>query len=219
MVADLAEEETVRTDSQRSRQNKRARERRKQQQAKKRTCERHDQSCKPAEPVAKRCRGLHPFGKQSVPKVSKDKVPDLHTEDVEFDFEDIYTEETPQNTLYRQRNEVSVIGDAAATVFESFEEAPFDKPLKVAVAQAGFEKPTPIQAQAWPIILSGRDMLAVAKTGSGKTCAFILPAIQFAKDLAKRKPPGTVASGFGRDILPVWLVGKSALEATLRLEQ
>jgi ATP-dependent RNA helicase DDX5/DBP2 len=40
-----------------------------------------------------------------------------------------------------------------------------------------FEKPTPIQSQAWPIVLSGRDMVGIAATGSGKTLAFILPAI------------------------------------------
>ena len=44
-------------------------------------------------------------------------------------------------------------------------------------ASPGFERPTPIQAQAWPIILSGRDMVGIAATGSGKTLAFILPAI------------------------------------------
>ena len=40
-----------------------------------------------------------------------------------------------------------------------------------------FDKPTPIQCQAWPIVLSGRDMVGIAATGSGKTLAFILPAI------------------------------------------
>ena len=38
-----------------------------------------------------------------------------------------------------------------------------------------FEKPTPIQAQAIPVIMSGRDMIGIAKTGSGKTLAFLLP--------------------------------------------
>lgn len=39
----------------------------------------------------------------------------------------------------------------------------------------GFEKPTPIQMQAFPAIMSGRDVIGVAKTGSGKTLAFLLP--------------------------------------------
>lgn len=35
---------------------------------------------------------------------------------------------------------------------------------------------TPIQAQAWPILLQGRDCIAIAETGSGKTLAFLIPA-------------------------------------------
>jgi superfamily II DNA/RNA helicase len=38
-------------------------------------------------------------------------------------------------------------------------------------------KPTPIQSQAWPILLSGRDCIGIAETGSGKTLAYALPAI------------------------------------------
>ena len=38
-----------------------------------------------------------------------------------------------------------------------------------------YEKPSPIQAQAIPVIMSGRDMMGIAKTGSGKTLAFLLP--------------------------------------------
>eukprot|EP00796_Vickermania_ingenoplastis_P005141 gene5141-3692_t len=41
----------------------------------------------------------------------------------------------------------------------------------------GFKEPTPIQAQAWPILMSGRDLVGVAKTGSGKTLAFVVPAL------------------------------------------
>ncbi|PSN51101.1 putative ATP-dependent RNA helicase DDX17 [Blattella germanica] len=43
--------------------------------------------------------------------------------------------------------------------------------------KSGFESPTAIQAQGWPIALSGRDMVGIAQTGSGKTLAYILPAI------------------------------------------
>ena len=43
--------------------------------------------------------------------------------------------------------------------------------------QAGLHRPSPIQAQAWPIAVTGKDVIAVAKTGSGKTCGFLLPAL------------------------------------------
>ena len=41
----------------------------------------------------------------------------------------------------------------------------------------GFSQPSPIQAQCWPIILSGRDLVGIAATGSGKTLAFGLPGL------------------------------------------
>ncbi len=54
-----------------------------------------------------------------------------------------------------------------------------------------FEAPTAIQAQGWPIALTGRDMVGIAETGSGKTLAFILPAIVHlnAQDLLKVSSP------------------------------
>lgn len=41
---------------------------------------------------------------------------------------------------------------------------------------AGFTSPTPIQAQTWPIALQNRDIVAIAKTGSGKTLGYLIPA-------------------------------------------
>ena len=47
-----------------------------------------------------------------------------------------------------------------------------------AVREHGYETPTPVQAQAIPIVLSGRDLLAGAQTGTGKTAGFVLPILQ-----------------------------------------
>ena len=47
----------------------------------------------------------------------------------------------------------------------------------VEIQRAGFETPTGIQSQAWPVCLKGMDMIGVAATGSGKTLAFVLPAM------------------------------------------
>lgn len=45
------------------------------------------------------------------------------------------------------------------------------------IKKAGFEKPSPIQCQAWPELLSGEDLIGIAQTGTGKTLAFLLPAL------------------------------------------
>ena len=58
-------------------------------------------------------------------------------------------------------------------------------------ATRDFAQPSPIQAQCWPIILSGHDLVGVAATGSGKTLAFGLPALQHIK---AQKSAGAAAS-------------------------
>ncbi len=59
-------------------------------------------------------------------------------------------------------------------------------PLVRAVTEAGFTEPTPIQQQAVPAVIAGRDVLGLAQTGSGKTAAFVLPLLQL---LSTQAPP------------------------------
>ncbi len=64
-------------------------------------------------------------------------------------------------------------------------------PLLRAVKQAGFTQPTPIQAQAIPHALEGRDLLGIAQTGTGKTAAFALPILDRLLDTPGRPRPCT----------------------------
>ena len=59
-----------------------------------------------------------------------------------------------------------------------FADLNLDKNILSAVSSEGYESPTPIQAQAIPFALDGRDIMASAQTGSGKTAAFLLPTLQ-----------------------------------------
>ncbi|KAK1775531.1 ATP-dependent RNA helicase [Copromyces sp. CBS 386.78] len=59
-----------------------------------------------------------------------------------------------------------------------WEEFIHDRDLLMGIFEAGFEKPSPIQEEAIPVALTGRDILARAKNGTGKTAAFVIPALQ-----------------------------------------
>jgi len=82
-------------------------------------------------------------------------------------------------TAYRKAHEIIVPYGDCPEPFETFDAScpAFGSALGKALLAQGYAAPTPIQAQAWPIVLQGKDVVAVAATGSGKTCGFLLPAL------------------------------------------
>ncbi|KAJ4817137.1 DEAD-box ATP-dependent RNA helicase-like protein [Rhynchospora pubera] len=93
---------------------------------------------------------------------------------------------------YRRTLALRVSGFDVPKPIKLFEDCGFAAPLMSAIAKQGYEKPTPIQCQALPIVLSGRDIIGIAKTGSGKTAAFVLPMIEHIMDqpeLGKEEGP------------------------------
>lgn len=68
--------------------------------------------------------------------------------------------------------------DADADAGVSFQELGLIPPLVEALKRMEIDKPTPVQAKTIPMLLEGRDMIASAPTGTGKTAAFLLPALQ-----------------------------------------
>jgi ATP-dependent RNA helicase RhlE len=72
----------------------------------------------------------------------------------------------------------------------SFDHLGLSPELLRAVADQGYTEPTPVQAQAIPLILDGSDVLAGAQTGTGKTAAFVLPILQRLHSTAPRQAEG-----------------------------
>ncbi len=99
--------------------------------------------------------------------------------------------------FYKEHPEVSALTDAAVAAYkkeldisvtwltggsvprpvQTFKQAGFPPAVLKAIEKAGYEKPSAVQAQAWPALLSGRDVIGIAKTGSGKTASFLLPGL------------------------------------------
>lgn len=72
---------------------------------------------------------------------------------------------------------------------DTFSDLNLIQPLQNALALAGYEKPTPIQKEAIPPVLAGRDLLGCAQTGTGKTAAFALPLLQLLANKNIRPKP------------------------------
>jgi ATP-dependent RNA helicase RhlE len=71
----------------------------------------------------------------------------------------------------------------------TFKDLKLIEPLLEAVAKQGYTAPTPIQEQAIPHILQGKDLVGIAQTGTGKTAAFVLPLLQLMSQSPKRTIP------------------------------
>lgn len=78
---------------------------------------------------------------------------------------------------FRNKNEMSVQGHDIPHPITTFDEAGFPDYVLNELKAQGFPKPTAIQCQGWPMALSGRDMVGIAATGSGKTLSYCLPGI------------------------------------------
>jgi len=77
----------------------------------------------------------------------------------------------PKDTRHRTE-------DVTATKGNDFEDYMLKRELLMGIFEAGFEKPSPIQEAAIPIALMGRDIVARAKNGTGKTGSFLIPALE-----------------------------------------
>ncbi|KAJ2777760.1 ATP-dependent RNA helicase dbp2, partial [Coemansia javaensis] len=123
-------------------------------------------------------RGGGGFGSQELAKPEWD-MSALPPFEKNFYVEDPVVASRSQHEVdeYRRKHEMTITGDGIPKPITSFAEAKFPDSVMAEISKLGFERPTPIQSQGWPMALSGRDMVGIASTGSGKTLAYTLPGI------------------------------------------
>ncbi|GFQ06592.1 dead-box ATP-dependent RNA helicase 35 [Phtheirospermum japonicum] len=95
----------------------------------------------------------------------------------------------------RKQWHIIVNGDDIPPPIKNFKDMRFPDPILKMLKMKGIVQPTPIQVQGMPVILSGRDMIGIAFTGSGKTLVFVLPLIMIALQEEVMMPiaPGELA--------------------------
>jgi ATP-dependent RNA helicase DDX5/DBP2 len=89
-------------------------------------------------------------------------------------------------TKWRKENVVDTKGLELPKPILNFDLVPFPESVKK-LLKGKYTQPTPIQAQAWPIAMSGKDLVGSAETGSGKTMAFLLPIFQQISSVRAKK--------------------------------
>jgi ATP-dependent RNA helicase DDX41 len=88
----------------------------------------------------------------------------------------------------RKKWHILVEGETIPPPAKAFKDMRFPAPILSKLKAKGINRPTPIQVQGLPVILSGRDMIGIAFTGSGKTLVFALPAVMFSLQEEVRFP-------------------------------
>ncbi|XP_019728342.1 putative ATP-dependent RNA helicase DDX46 [Hippocampus comes] len=86
------------------------------------------------------------------------------------------------NTYRMELEGITVKGKGCPKPIKTWVQCGVSMKILNALKKQSYEKPTPIQAQAIPAIMSGRDLIGIAKTGSGKTIAFLLPMFRHIMD-------------------------------------
>merc|ERR1719464_195193 len=86
---------------------------------------------------------------------------------------------------------------------QRFSEARLTDSLSDNLRRCGYERPTPVQRHSIPIVVSGRDLMACAQTGSGKTCAFMVPCLE---SLLRSGPPSNPSGSRRPKPMPCGLV-------------
>ncbi|XP_020234842.1 DEAD-box ATP-dependent RNA helicase 24 [Cajanus cajan] len=121
-----------------------------------------------------------------IDKKKIEPIPALDHSSIDYEpFNKDFYEETPSISgmseqdvsEYRKSLAIRVSGFDVPKPIKAFEDCGFPSQIMNAIKKQGYEKPTSIQCQALPVVLSGRDIIGIAKTGSGKTAAFVLPMI------------------------------------------
>ncbi|VVC36373.1 RNA helicase, DEAD-box type, Q motif,Helicase, C-terminal,Zinc finger, CCHC-type,DEAD/DEAH box helicase [Cinara cedri] len=102
----------------------------------------------------------------------------------------------------RRKLRILVEGEDIPPPLKSFREMKLNKGIMAGLAQKGIKKPTPIQIQGIPTVLSGRDMIGIAFTGSGKTLVFVLPLLMFCLEQELKLPFKPNEGPYGLIICP-----------------
>nr|XP_043636448.1 DEAD-box ATP-dependent RNA helicase 35 [Erigeron canadensis] len=102
----------------------------------------------------------------------------------------------------RKQWHIIVDGDEIPPPIKKFKDMRFPEPVLKKLKEKGIVQPTPIQVQGLPVILSGRDMIGIAFTGSGKTLVFVLPIIMMALQEEIMMPIAAGEGPFGLIVCP-----------------
>ena len=97
--------------------------------------------------------------------------------DFYIEHPDVTARSEDNANAWRASKQIVVQGSGVPKPCLTFDEASMPEYILSEVKKCGFEKPTPIQSQGWPMALKGKNMVGVSATGSGKTLAFLLPAM------------------------------------------
>ncbi|XP_073126514.1 DEAD-box ATP-dependent RNA helicase 35-like [Henckelia pumila] len=102
----------------------------------------------------------------------------------------------------RKQWHILVDGDYLPPPNKNFKDMRFPGPILQKLKSKGIVQPTPIQVQGLPVVLSGRDMIGIASTGSGKTLVFVLPLVMTALQEEVMMPIASGEGPFGLIICP-----------------